>query len=65
MRISRLIDILIKLQNEFDEDIPVTIMQETTLPPHLPQQGEKQIESKVRDVAKSRDRVIIIGTELG
>lgn len=63
MILARLIDRLIRLQAEHG-DKQVSIMQETILPAHLPQQGEKQVESLVRDVAVSSDRVIIIGKEL-
>jgi len=63
MTLARLIDMLIRLQAEHG-DKQVSIMQETTLPAHLPVQGEKQVESLVRDIAASSDRVIIIGKEL-
>lgn len=63
MTLTEFIYELTKIQGEYGEK-QVTIMQETTLPPHLPTQGEKQVESVVRDIAVSSDRVIIIGKEL-
>lgn len=65
MKLADLIDKLVEIHNSKPDYNPdVTIMQETTLPPHLPHQGEKQVESLVKDVAVSSDRVIIIGNEL-
>lgn len=65
MKIVDLINRLVDIHNSKPNYNPdVSIMQETTLPAHLPTIEEKQVESLVRDVAVSSDRVIIIGKEL-
>lgn len=65
MKLTDLINRLVEIHNITPDYTPdVTIMQETTLPAHLPSQEEKQVESVVRDIAVSNGRVIIIGFEL-
>lgn len=63
MTLTRLIDKLIRLQVEHGDKV-VTTMQETYMSAHMPTQTIKQVESEVRDIAVSSDRVIIIGQEL-
>jgi len=63
MKLNELISELLQVQN--GEDVlynpEVVVMQDVTLPPHLPIQGERQSESNLFEITKIGGRLVLRG----